>query len=599
MADTTAALLLRRALAHPEREAIRALAAGGAASEATLTWGEWADDARAFAAALVSAGHQRGDRVAILAGNRPLWPIADLGTLLAGGISVGIYPTASPAQVSHVIADCGATFLIVDTAEQLAKLRSVRERVPSLRVIVCEDEAGSGVLAWSDWLRAGGRDAAPAAVREVVERSSSLDPQSDALLIYTSGSTGEPKGARVSHEYLRASASSIGSVLGLDDSDSALSFLPFSHAAERVFGLHTRIVYGVSTGLVEDHTRLWEAAREFRPTIFGGVPRFFEKVWEEMHRERAAAPEEDRLRWARVLELGRELSRARRSGVAERAAIAAEWRRISGAETERLRERFGGRVRLATSGGAAFPAQVAEDLDALGLTVLGAYGLSEHLCVAFNRPDRYTFDSAGPPMPGTELRIGVDGEILIRRSALTFSGYHDRPEESAAAFTPDGTWLLTGDLGSVGEDGMVRLSGRKKELIALSTGKKVAPNPIEALLGRHPWVDRAVVIGEGRKYLSALIALRMPTVIAWAAERGIPADSALLSHPEIIAEVQRGVDLANEELSRPERVRRFILLEHPLSVETEELTPTLKVRRGVVARRYHDLLEALYLHPEP
>jgi long-chain acyl-CoA synthetase len=600
MNGTTVATLLRRAELHPERVAIRTLAAGGAERDAAITWAEWADAARAFGTSLIAAGHREGDRVAILAGNRALWPIADLGTLLAGGVSVGIYPTSSPGQVAHVIEDSGAVVAIVDGADQLAKLLSVRARLPDLRVIVCQDAAGAGVTGWGEWLEHGlAAHGSPVAV-ERDARTARLDPRSDALLIYTSGSTGEPKGARVSHGYLTASAASIGAVLGLTDEDSSLSFLPFCHAAERVFGLHTRIVFGMTMGLVPDHERLWAAARDFGPTVFGGVPRFFEKVWEELERERRHAPPAERERSYRALELGRRRSRLRRAGRAVPPELEGEWLEAVGAAALRLRDHLGGGVRLATSGGASFPDHVAEDLDALGLTVLGAYGLTEHLCVAFNRPDRYTFDSAGPAMPGTEIRIAEDGEILIRRSALTFSGYHERPAETAAAFSPDGEWLLTGDLGTLGGDGLLRITGRKKELIALSTGKKVAPLPIEAGLGRHPWIDRAVVIGEGRKYLSAIITLRCATVSGWAASRGLDLGYAeLLTHPEVLAEVQRAVDATNEALSRPERVRRFVLLDHGFTVEAEELTPTLKVRRGRVAERYRDQLNALYINPEP
>lgn len=290
----------------------------------------------------------------------------------------------------------------------------------------------------------------------------------------------------------------------------------------------------------------------------------------------------------------------KRAGLAVPEELEREWAEASADATRRLRDHFGGRVRLATSGGATFPDHVAEDLDALGLTVLGAYGLTEHLCVAFNRPDRYTFDSAGPPVPGTEIRLAEDGEILIRRSALTFSGYHDRPEETAAVFSPDGEWLHTGDLGTLASDGLLRVTGRKKELIALSTGKKVAPLAIEAQLGRHPWIDRAVVIGEGRKYLSAIITLRCATVTGWAASRELDLSyTELLTHPDVLSEVQKAVDTANEAFSRPERVRRFVLLEHVFTVEAEELTPTLKVRRGRVAERYRDELNALYMNPEP
>lgn len=590
-ARTIAHAFLERAAAHPERLAFDARFAGGPSS---VTWGEWGAASEACAAALIAAGHRPGDRVAILAGNGILWPVADLGILIAGGVSVGVYPTSAPGQVAQVLADSGAAIVFCDSAEQVAKVRAVSGSVPALRTLV---GPGEGAVEWDRWLAsgaggAGGRAADRAAVRA---RLGELRPELDAVLVYTSGSTGEPKGARLSHRCLVASAASIRETLGLTEVDTALSFLPYSHASERVFGLYTRILCGMSAALVRDHNELGAAARAFGPTVLGGLPRFFEKACESLRAEERAATGADAERWSRVLELGRRRSLLRRAGGAFPAELEAEWRDRGGPLFARLAEHFGGRVRLATSGGAAFPLEVAEYLDALGMTVLGAYGLTEHLCGAFNRPDDYAFDSAGPPMPGTEITIAADGEILIRRCDLTFSGYHGRPGETRAAFTEDGRWLKTGDLGAFGPDGRLRVTGRKKELIALSTGKKVAPLPIEARLVDEPLISQAVLYGEGRKFVSALLALRRPAVEEWARQRGLEMGFAdLLEHPDLVASVQEAVDRVNATVSRPETVRRFIVLERELSVDHDELTPTLKVRRPVVTARYGPRLDTLY-----
>jgi long-chain acyl-CoA synthetase len=421
-----------------------------------------------------------------------------------------------------------------------------------------------------------------------------LRPDTTAILIYTSGSTGEPKGAALSHRTLLASATSIRDTLGLVEGDRSLSFLPFCHAAERIFGLYTRIVCGMQAGLVADHGRVWDAAREFAPTLFGGLPRFYEKAVATLRAHQAAATGDERSRWEQTMELGGERSRLRRAGQPLPAELEAEWMRIGEPLLERARELFGGRVRVATSGGAALPADVSEYLDALGITVLGAYGLTEHLCAAFNRPDRYTFDSAGPPMPGTTLRLAEDGEILLHRGPLTFSGYHGRPAETADAFSADGEWLRTGDLGRVGEDGALRVIGRKKELIALSNGKKVAPLGIEAALTGEPWIEQAMLYGEGRNFVSALLVIRRPSLEAWAAEHARDADDPrLLDDPGLRAAVQAAVDRVNAGLSNPERVRRFALLGSGFS--GDDLTPTLKLRRPVVEQRYRAHLEALYV----
>jgi long-chain acyl-CoA synthetase len=594
--STAARAFLARAARHPGRAAYRTLAAGGAPRDGAMTWGEWAGDARRFAAALVADGLRPGDSVAILAGTGTLWPVADLGVLMAGGVSAGIYPTSAPAQVRQIVADCGARVVIADTAGQLAKVTTVRGELPHLRTLVAADASHDGVVGWEAWLARGADALASGAGAEIDRRVAAASPEDTAILIYTSGSTGEPKGAELSHRNLLASAESIIEALGLVEGDTTLSFLPFCHAAERVFGLYTRVVVGMEAALVPDHTRVWEAARAYGPTLFGGLPRFYEKAYEALHAEHLAATGDERARWDRAVELGVRRSRLVQERRVVPAALEREWRDVAAPLFERARGFFGGRVRRATSGGAPLPREVAEYLDALGITVLGAYGLTEHLCVAMNRPDAYRFDTAGPPMPGTEVRIADDGEILVRRGDLSFSRYHGRPRASDEAFTPDG-WLLTGDLGELLDDGSLRVTGRKKELIALSTGKKVAPLPIEAALAQHPWIGQVMLYGEGQKFISALISLRPSMLRRWAGGREDahrPDGDAVVRHPEVIGEVQAAVDRVNSTLSRTEQIRRFVVIGRELTAEDGDLTPTLKLRRNVVAEKFRGELDALY-----
>jgi long-chain acyl-CoA synthetase len=312
---------------------------------------------------------------------------------------------------------------------------------------------------------------------------------------------------------------------------------------------------------VFDHNRIWDAARAFEPTLFGGLPRFYEKLYEKLHAEYGPVTP-------------RNLHMVQR----------------------RLAESVGRNVRVATSGGATLPVEVTEYLNACGLQLVGAYGLTEHLCVAMHRPGTAEkLDSVGSAMPGTELRISENGEVQVRANALTFSGYHEKPADTRAAFTADGAWLRTGDLGRLDDAGFLYLSGREKELIALSTGKKVAPLPIEAKLLNHPIISQAVVVGENRRFVAALIALRPAIVEAWARERNITLPYyQLLQRPEVHALVQREVDRVNADLSRTEQIKRFALLPSELSIERDELTPTLKVRRSIVVENYREQLESLY-----
>jgi long-chain acyl-CoA synthetase len=560
------------------------------------SWSDWERDARYFAAALVDSGCTPGSVVAVLAGNRPVWPIADLGALMAGAISVGVYPTSAAVQVHEVLNDSAARIVVVDTSEQLAKVLEVRAGLPNLRSIVCACAPVDApeVIALSSWLERG-RHAWPRCGSEVSERIADASPDDVAILIYTSGSTGVPKGARISHRYLTASAESIRDTLALTDQDSSLSFLPYCHASERVFGLYTRILTGMRFMLVERPSDVWAAARAFGPTLFGGLPRFYEKIYEALLAKHATLNAGERMQWDCALQLGRERSLRARDGAAAAPELEHAWLEAATLPRETIASLVGRRVRLATSGGATLATEVAEYLAAAGLTVLGAYGLTEHLCVAMHRPDSYRFDSAGMPMPGTDLRISDTGEIQLRRSALTFSGYQHNAAETRAAFTSDGAWLRTGDLGFVDAEGRLHVTGREKELIALSGGKKVAPVPIERRLSESPWIAQAVLFGENRRYISALIALRRDYVEKWAREtgRGHGFD-ALLLDPEITERVQHAIDAVNQTLSRPEQIKRFALLPAELSMEGEELTPTLKVRRSVIAQKYQEQLESLY-----
>jgi long-chain acyl-CoA synthetase len=591
------AVFLDRVRLTPDRVALEEIERAGASADLSLTWAQWRDASRAFGAGLVAAGVARGESVAVLAGNRALWPIADIGILMAGGVSVGLYPTSAPDQIREILADCGAVAIVVDTREQLAKVRSVASELPRLGLVICAEAGANDARSWREHL-ALGTDAlgdSPDIVAEVDGRTARASADDIALLIYTSGSTGEPKGARIPHRYLMASAESVRETLGLTDTDSALSFLPYCHAGERVFGLYTRILCGMRVGHVADHARLWEAASVFEPTLFGGLPRYFEKIYEALLVRESTLTGDVRADWQRAIGLGRERSALRRDGKAVPDDLEAAWRAASVQCRALIAELLGRRVRLATSGGARLPVEVADYLDAAGLTVLGAYGQTEHLCVAFHRPTCYDTESVGTPMPGTEIAIDGDGEVFIRRSALTFAGYHAKPAETREAFTADGQWLRTGDLGELTPNGRLRLTGRKKELIALSSGKKVAPLPIESRLIEDAWIAHAMLYGEGERFVSALLVPRRPVLETWQQERGLAlAYRELLQHPEVVGRMQAAVDRVNASLSGPERIKRFVLLERELTVEADELTPTLKIRRAVVADRYRDRFEPLY-----
>jgi long-chain acyl-CoA synthetase len=548
--------------------------AGSTRPASTLTWGAWARAVDAAAAALDAQGIGVGDRVAVFAGNRPLWPVLDLALQQVGAIGVGVYPSNTAVQVAQLLADCTPALVIVDGVARLALvLEALRisghpaallADLSAAELTAAVSEAARPAAAPSPavgplaaWLAGGAAALAADAglAPRLRARAAALDPEGVAALIYTSGSTGVPKGAMIAHRCLAATAASVTAALRLSAHDCAVSFLPFSHAAERMFGQGARLAAGMATALVEDPADLFAVCADFAPTLVGALPRIFERVYEA----------------AEV---------ARRSGGDPRAALAA---------------RLGARVRLATSGGAPLSTTVAEALAALGCPIVGAYGQTEQLCVAMNAPDAPRTDVVGPPMPGAVVRVAEDGELLVRRGPLTFSGYWGRPDETAEAFTADGAWVRTGDLAALDATGALRITGRIKEVIALSTGRKVAPLPLEAALAEAPFIAHAVVHGEGCKFLVALLALRRPVVEQWAREHGLPGPwDALLRHPAVRAQVDGAVAAVNAALPRTDRVVAWEVVDGAWSVAAGELTPTLKVVRSVVEARHAALLAALH-----
>jgi long-chain acyl-CoA synthetase len=492
-----------------------------------ISWQRFEQETFEFATALLSHGLERGGSVCILMGNVPEWPSSDIGTIMAVGVGVGLYPTSSAEQIAYIINHSDAEFVLVDSREQLQKLLSIRDQLAKVRhVIALDASASSDVISYQDFIEHGRSERARLA-SSLQERAEGAKPDDVAIMVYTSGTTGPPKGACLSHRYIINSVESLRETIPIYNTDVSFSYLPFCHVAERISGLYNRLYAGASAYFVDDLARLGEYMLEVKPTVFASLPRFFEKI---------------------------------------HARIVAE-----GASGTNVKDYFGGRVRLLTSGGAPLPLEVAEFFAAGGLPILQAYGLTENVCVAFNRPDRFKFGTVGPPMPGCAVRIAEDKEILVR-SEMMFSGYYKAPEETAKVFS-DG-WLLTGDLGEIDEDGFLKIIGRKKELIVTSTGKKVAPALLENMLKESHLISQAMVYGEGRSYLVALITLNA------AANRET---------------VQAIIDGVNRRVSSTESIKRFAILERDFEIARDEITPTGKLKRDVVTERFRKEIEKLYL----
>jgi long-chain acyl-CoA synthetase len=492
-----------------------------------ISWQRFAEETFDFATALLSLDLKPGGSVCILMSNVPEWPISDIGTILAGGVGVGLYPTSSAEQIAYIINHSDAEFVLVDSREQLQKVLSVRDLLAKVRHIIALETPGNDVLSYREFIARG--NAARSRLASLLkERERDAESDDIAIMVYTSGTTGAPKAACLSHRYIINSVESLRQTIPIYETDVSFSYLPFCHVAERISGLYNRLYAGASAYFVDDLARLSEYMLEVKPTVFASLPRFFEKIHT----------------WV----------------VADGSA--------------RVRDYFGGRIRLATSGGAPLPLEVAEFFEAAGLPILQAYGLTENVCVAFNRPDNYKFGTVGPPMPGCEVRLAADKEILVR-SEMMFSGYYKAPEETANAFA-DG-WLLTGDLGEFDEDGFLKIIGRKKELIVTSTGKKVSPGLLENMLKEHHVISQVMVYGEGRSYLVALITLNTAE----------PRET-----------IQAIIDNVNRRVSSTEAIKRFAILDRDFEIARDEITPTGKLKRDVITNRFRNVIDGLYLAPD-
>lgn len=558
------------------------------------SWEKFGEDVEAFASALLASGLTRGAAVCVLMGNVPEWPVCDLGTIAAGGVGCGLYTTSSAEQCAYIIRHSDAEVVVVDTAAQLEKVLSVREELTKVKkfVVLDEEAAREGVSSFAEFLRFGVENAERVA-HELSERASGAEADDTAVMVYTSGTTGLPKGACLSHRYVINSVESLRETVPVFDDDVAFSYLPYCHVAERISGLYNRLYAGAPAYFVDDLMRLGQYMAEVRPTVFASLPRFFEKIHARVMADLSNEPDEVQRRFQHALETGRRVVRMKQSGEEVPAELLEDYESNALPALARVKDYMGGRVRVATSGGAPLPLEVAEFFAAAGLPILQAYGLTENVCVAFNRPDKYKFGTVGPAMPGCEIEIAPDGEILVR-SEMMFSGYYKEPLKTAEVMR--GGWLLTGDLGELDADGFLRITGRKKELIVLSTGKKVAPALVENMIKEHHLVSHAYVHGEGRSYLVALVTLNPLEAEEHARARGIKyEDFAGLARTEAMrALVSEIVESTNRRVSSSESVKKFVILERDFRTDLDEVTPTMKLKRDVVARNFDALLRSLY-----
>jgi long-chain acyl-CoA synthetase len=529
-----------------------------------------------------------GDRVAILGNTRPEWTVADAGALCAGAVVVPVYHTSSPQECRYVLDHAGAVAVICDDADQVAKVEGIRGQLPELaHVLAMEPVPGTPSL---DELRARGRAAGDALVEQAL---AAPRPDDVATVVYTSGTTGPPKGCELTHENLLATIRMYEESVELRPGVVIFMFLPLAHALARVVQFVALDVGATLSFWSRDPARLVDDLARARPTHFPSVPRLFEKVHD---RALAAVEDASPLRrrifdWS--LEAGARMRDAERRGDLPGAALRTRHRVADRLVLRRVRDLFGGALELGLTGAAPIGREILEFFDACGVPIRVGYGMTESCAAAtLNTPRATRLGTVGRPLPGCDVAIAADGEVLLR-GPMVFAGYRNDDAATAAAIA--GGWLQTGDLGSIDAGGFLTITGRKKDLIITSSGKNVTPSNIETALRESRWISEAVVFGDNRPYLVALLTLGDDDLAALAERAGVEPDrAALASAPGALAAIREEVDGVNARFARIEQIKRFAVLDRELSQADGELTPTLKVKRAAVGAHFAELIDGLY-----
>jgi len=591
MEETTIPRMLRRSVRRfGDRPALEGKKG---APLARLTYAQLEEAVRRFARGLAALGISQGDRIALLSENRPEWAIADLAAQSLGVVTVPIYSTLPAPQVRHLLADSAARVLVVSDRKQLAKAQEAREGVRALEHLVAMDAPESpGVLSFAQLMERG--DSADIPDKDLDARAEGIRAEDLATLIYTSGTTGDPKGAMLTHRALLHTAVAAREIVRLDENDVFLSFLPLCHVIERVGGHYLPLAIGARIVYSEGVFAIAQELPQVQPTVFLCVPRLYESMREKVREGVARMPERRRRLALWALDVGRR--RAERAARGEPTGLLPGLLHALADRLvlSRIREQAtGGRIRFLVSGGAPLSPHTAAFFQSIGIEILEGYGLTELPVISLNRPGHAVPGTVGPPIPGIQVRIAEDGEILARGPSL-MNGYFGKPEATAEAIDGEG-WLHTGDVGEWTASGALRITDRKKDILVLANGKNVAPQPIEARLKESPYIAEAVLLGDRMAAVAAIIVPAFDRLRHWARDQEIPAtDMAdLVNRAETRRLIKDEIDRLTADLADFERIKRFALAPQPFTIEGGELTPTLKVRRKVVLQKYADLVSQL------
>ena len=561
-----------------------------------LRYSEVREQVACFYHGLAKLGVSRGDRVGLLAENRPEWVVTDLATLFLGAADVPIFPSQTASQIAYILNDAGTSVIVVSNRFQLAKVQKTRKEVKTLKHVIMMsdiDELPADVLRFRDVLESG-RPAHAASPNALRESAIHIAPEDLCTIIYTSGTTGNPKGVMLTHNNFVSNVRAAAEILPISDTDTMLSFLPLCHVFERMAGLYTATSCGATTAYAESIETVAENMIEVKPTIVIAVPRLFERIYNRVARMVEKDSALKKKIFYSAVATGRKFLHAQKHGKAG-PLLRAQHALAQKLVFAKLQARTGGRIRYFVSGGAALPRELGEFFEAVGLLIIEGYGLTESSpVISANRIGNHRFGSVGQPLPGVEVKIAEDGEILTRGPHV-MKGYYNNKKATEEAIDSDG-WLHTGDIGMMDEHGLLFITDRKKHLFVSSGGKNIAPQPIESLFASSEYIDQFVLIGDKRMFLTALIVPDFDALREYADAHGIPYSdkSELAKNAEINRLIEKTIQSTQKDLANFEKMRRFTLLDQPFTIENGEMTPSMKLRRKAIEERYGDLIESMY-----
>ncbi len=556
-----------------------------------ITYTEFGESVDAFSKGLRTLGVEKGDRVAILSENRPEWAISDFGILKAGAVNVPMFSTLTSAQVGFILKDSAAKIICVSTNDQLMKVNAITDELPSLdRIIIyneMEEEIPEGVSQFVDVCKLG-KDSD-------IQLDSVSDEEEIATIIYTSGTTGNPKGVMLTHANFISNYNAAKTLVDVSKTDILLSFLPLSHVFERLGGHYVPIFSGAKVAYAESTFTVAQNMQEVSPTVMLSVPRLYETMHDRVLRavQAGSSLKQKIFHWG--VSVGSKASSAIQQGKKPSAILQLKQNIADKLVFAKLKTATGGNLRFFISGGAALPQSIAEFFHAAGILILEGYGLTETSpVISLNYPEKWKFGSVGTPIPGIEVQIAEDGEILTRGPHV-MKGYFNNDSATAEVIDSEG-WFHTGDIGIIDEDGFLKITDRKKNIIVLSNGKNVAPQPIESQLVQSPYVNQIMLLGNERKNIAALIVPNFDALKSWASDNDVDSSdiSDLLKKREVEQLIQKEIRERLSDFADFEQVRRFALLEREFSQEEDEMTPTLKLKRNVIIEKYADVIQEIY-----